>query len=173
VPPDAELQKRATFSTLNVGLVGTGYRTRAICVASSGTNRSAIYYAYECVAFSVTTKVAQHRVARINNHNNSTFQWNFSLRLNSITPNHLLFYPTKNYGIVVYHLATLVPAQVGSSNYDVLTNHSSPLVHTYVSCPEMVRNSDGAGSCMRERERERERETLIEPAFVNFSPARN
>jgi hypothetical protein len=25
VPPDAGLQKRATFSTLNVGLVGTGY----------------------------------------------------------------------------------------------------------------------------------------------------
>jgi hypothetical protein len=39
------LQKRATFSTLNVGLAGTRNRTRATCVASSGTNRSAIHYA--------------------------------------------------------------------------------------------------------------------------------
>jgi hypothetical protein len=45
VPPDAGLQKRATFSTLYVGLAGTGNWTRATCVASSGTNRSAIYYA--------------------------------------------------------------------------------------------------------------------------------
>jgi hypothetical protein len=45
VPPDAGLQKRATFSTLNVGLAGTGNRSRATCVASSGTNRSAIHYA--------------------------------------------------------------------------------------------------------------------------------
>jgi hypothetical protein len=29
VPPDAELQKRATFSTLNVGLAGTWNQTRA------------------------------------------------------------------------------------------------------------------------------------------------
>jgi hypothetical protein len=36
--PDAELQKRATFSTLIVGLAGTGNRTRATCVAGSGTN---------------------------------------------------------------------------------------------------------------------------------------
>jgi hypothetical protein len=46
VPPDAGLQKRATFSTLNIGLAGTGNRTRATCVASSGTNRSAIHYAW-------------------------------------------------------------------------------------------------------------------------------
>jgi hypothetical protein len=46
VPPDAELQKRATFSTLNVGLAGTGNRTRDTCVASSGTFRSAIHYAF-------------------------------------------------------------------------------------------------------------------------------
>jgi hypothetical protein len=45
VPPDAGLQKRDTFSTLNVGLAGTGNRTRATCVACSGTNRSAIHYA--------------------------------------------------------------------------------------------------------------------------------
>jgi hypothetical protein len=42
VPPE----KRATFSTLNVGLDGTGNQTRATCVASSGTNRSDIHYAY-------------------------------------------------------------------------------------------------------------------------------
>jgi hypothetical protein len=46
VPPDAGLQKRATFSTLNVGPAETGNRTRATCVASSGTNRLAIHYAY-------------------------------------------------------------------------------------------------------------------------------
>jgi hypothetical protein len=45
VPPEAGLQKRATFSTLNVGLAGTGKPARATCVASSGTNRSAIHYA--------------------------------------------------------------------------------------------------------------------------------
>jgi hypothetical protein len=45
VPPDAGLQKRATFSTLNVGLARTGNQTRATCVASSGTNLLAIHYA--------------------------------------------------------------------------------------------------------------------------------
>jgi hypothetical protein len=39
VSPDTGLQKRATFSTLNVGLAGTGNQTRATCVASSGTNQ--------------------------------------------------------------------------------------------------------------------------------------
>jgi hypothetical protein len=46
VPPDAGLQKRAIFSTLNVGLAGIGNQARATCVASSGTNRSAILHAY-------------------------------------------------------------------------------------------------------------------------------
>jgi hypothetical protein len=45
VPSDAGLQKRYTFSTLNVGLAGTGNQAGATCVASSGTNRSAIHYA--------------------------------------------------------------------------------------------------------------------------------
>jgi hypothetical protein len=40
VPPDAGLQK------LHVGLAGTGSRTRATCVASSGTIRSTIHYAF-------------------------------------------------------------------------------------------------------------------------------
>jgi hypothetical protein len=44
VLPDAGLQKRATFSTLNIGLAGTGNRSRATCVACSGTIRSAIHY---------------------------------------------------------------------------------------------------------------------------------
>jgi hypothetical protein len=52
VPPDTELQKRATFSTLNVGLAGTGNRTRATCVAGSVARRSAIHYAF-CPAFLV------------------------------------------------------------------------------------------------------------------------
>jgi hypothetical protein len=47
VPPDAGLQKRATFSTLNVGLAGTGNQTRATCVASSVARRSAIHYAFK------------------------------------------------------------------------------------------------------------------------------
>jgi hypothetical protein len=46
VPPDGGLQKRVTFSSLNVGLSGTGKRTRATCVASSVARRSAIHYAY-------------------------------------------------------------------------------------------------------------------------------
>jgi hypothetical protein len=39
VPPNAGLQKRDTFSPLNVGLDRTGNQTRATCVASSGINR--------------------------------------------------------------------------------------------------------------------------------------
>jgi hypothetical protein len=38
VPLDAGLQKIANFSTLIVGLDGTGYQTWATCVAGSGTN---------------------------------------------------------------------------------------------------------------------------------------
>jgi hypothetical protein len=45
VPPDAGVQKRATFSTLNIGSSGRDRESnRANCVASSGTNRSAILY---------------------------------------------------------------------------------------------------------------------------------
>jgi hypothetical protein len=42
-PPDTGLQKRETFSTLNVGLAGTGNRSPDTCVASSSTNHSAIH----------------------------------------------------------------------------------------------------------------------------------
>jgi hypothetical protein len=45
VPPDAGLQKRATFSPLNVGLARTGNQTHATCEASSVARRSAIHYA--------------------------------------------------------------------------------------------------------------------------------
>jgi hypothetical protein len=38
VPPDTGLQKRATFSTLIIGLARTGNRTRANCVAGSGAS---------------------------------------------------------------------------------------------------------------------------------------
>jgi hypothetical protein len=44
VLPDAGLQKRTTFSTLNVGLAGTGNQTRATCVAGSVAKRSANHY---------------------------------------------------------------------------------------------------------------------------------
>jgi hypothetical protein len=47
VPPDSRFQKRATFSTLNVGLTGTGNW-------SSGTNRSAIHYASTPCLWSAT-----------------------------------------------------------------------------------------------------------------------
>jgi hypothetical protein len=46
VPPDAGLQKRDTFSTLNIGLAGTGNQTRATCGAGSVARRSAIHYAF-------------------------------------------------------------------------------------------------------------------------------
>jgi hypothetical protein len=46
VPHDTGLQKRATFSNLNVGTAGTGDQTRATCVAGSVARRSAIHYAY-------------------------------------------------------------------------------------------------------------------------------
>jgi hypothetical protein len=42
VPPEAGLHKRATFSTLNIGLAGTGNQTRATCVAGSVARRSAM-----------------------------------------------------------------------------------------------------------------------------------
>jgi hypothetical protein len=45
VPPDPGLKKRATFSTLNVGLAGMGNLTRATCIASSVGRRSAIHNA--------------------------------------------------------------------------------------------------------------------------------
>jgi hypothetical protein len=45
VPSDAGLQKRATDYKLNIGLYGTGKQTQGTCVASSGTNHSAIQYA--------------------------------------------------------------------------------------------------------------------------------
>jgi hypothetical protein len=51
VLPDAGLQKRANFSTLIVGLAGTGNRTRATCVAGTGTNCSAIHYDSPELAF--------------------------------------------------------------------------------------------------------------------------
>jgi hypothetical protein len=50
VPPDAGLEKRDTFSTIVIGLAGTGDRTRATCVAGSGNNSSAIYYDFSSLA---------------------------------------------------------------------------------------------------------------------------
>jgi hypothetical protein len=45
-PPDVGLQKRATFSTLNVGLAMTENQTLSTSVASSVARRSAIHYAF-------------------------------------------------------------------------------------------------------------------------------
>jgi hypothetical protein len=44
VPPDVGLQKRDTFSTLNIGPAGTGNQTQTTCVASRVARRSAIHY---------------------------------------------------------------------------------------------------------------------------------
>jgi hypothetical protein len=44
VPPDAGFQKKANFSTLNVGLARTWYQTPDNCVTGSGSYRSAIHY---------------------------------------------------------------------------------------------------------------------------------
>jgi hypothetical protein len=46
VPPDAGLQKRAHFSTLIVGLSGTGNQTQSPCAVGSGVDRSAIHDDY-------------------------------------------------------------------------------------------------------------------------------
>jgi hypothetical protein len=44
VLPEEGLQKRTNFSTLIVGLAGTGDQTRSTCVAGSCDNRSAIHF---------------------------------------------------------------------------------------------------------------------------------
>jgi hypothetical protein len=55
VRPGAGLQKRATFSTLNVGLARTGNWTRATYVASSVARRSAIHYALTSTLFALVS----------------------------------------------------------------------------------------------------------------------
>jgi hypothetical protein len=44
--PLSRVTEKSNFSTLNVGLAGTGNRTRATCMAGSVSRRSAIHYAY-------------------------------------------------------------------------------------------------------------------------------
>jgi hypothetical protein len=43
--PLSRVTEKSNFSTLNVGLAGTGHRTRATCMAGSVFRRSAIHYA--------------------------------------------------------------------------------------------------------------------------------
>jgi hypothetical protein len=43
--PLSRVTEKSNFSTLNVGLAGTGNRTRATCMAGSVSRRSAIHYA--------------------------------------------------------------------------------------------------------------------------------
>jgi hypothetical protein len=43
--PISRVTENSNFSTLNVGLAGTGNRTQATCMAGSVSRRSAIYYA--------------------------------------------------------------------------------------------------------------------------------
>jgi hypothetical protein len=45
--PWRRVTEKSHFSTLNVGLAGTGNRTQATCSAGSVTRRSAIHYAFE------------------------------------------------------------------------------------------------------------------------------
>jgi hypothetical protein len=44
--PGRRVTEKCHFSTLNVGLAGTGNRTQATCLAGSVSRRSAIHYAY-------------------------------------------------------------------------------------------------------------------------------
>jgi hypothetical protein len=60
VPPDAGLQtEKSHFSTLNVGLAGTGNRTQATCLAGSVTRRSAIHYAFPLRFFNLAQFIFQ------------------------------------------------------------------------------------------------------------------
>jgi hypothetical protein len=43
--PGRRVTEKCHFSTLNVGLAGTGNRTQVTCLASSVSRRSAIHYA--------------------------------------------------------------------------------------------------------------------------------
>jgi hypothetical protein len=43
--PLSRVTEKSNFSTLNVGLAGTGNLTRATCMAGSVSRRSAIHYA--------------------------------------------------------------------------------------------------------------------------------
>jgi hypothetical protein len=47
--PLSRVTEKSNFSTLNVGLAGTGKRTRATCMAGSVSRRSAIHYAFQMV----------------------------------------------------------------------------------------------------------------------------
>jgi hypothetical protein len=47
--PLSRVTEKSNFSTLNVGLAGTGNRTRATCMAGSVSRRSAIHYASRCM----------------------------------------------------------------------------------------------------------------------------
>jgi hypothetical protein len=46
--PLSRVTEKSNFSTLNVGLDGTGNRTRATCMAGSVSRRSAMHYASFC-----------------------------------------------------------------------------------------------------------------------------
>jgi hypothetical protein len=71
-------QKRATFSTLNVGLAGTGNQTRATCVASSGNNRWAIHYTLNITVWEHPSP-SRYRKWRISiNDKNGYFIWGIS-----------------------------------------------------------------------------------------------
>jgi hypothetical protein len=44
--PGRRVTEKCHFSTLNVGLAGTGNQTQATCLAGSFSRRSAIHYAF-------------------------------------------------------------------------------------------------------------------------------
>jgi hypothetical protein len=58
VPPWGRVTEKSHFSTLNVGLSGTGNQTKATCLAGSVARRSAIHYGRVC---SMSKLVAQTR----------------------------------------------------------------------------------------------------------------
>jgi hypothetical protein len=51
--PLSRVTEKSNFSTLNVGLAGTGNQTRATCMAGSVSRRSAIHYAFRPTCFQI------------------------------------------------------------------------------------------------------------------------
>jgi hypothetical protein len=63
--PSRRVTEIANFSTLNVGLAGTGNRTQATCLAGSVTRRSAIHYLYDHLCNPCSTMLKRGRMPKI------------------------------------------------------------------------------------------------------------
>jgi hypothetical protein len=67
--PGRRVTEKSHFSTLNVGLAGTGNQTQATCLAGSVSRRSAIHYAFlqgvTCKAFSHAVQCVVEPVKKV------------------------------------------------------------------------------------------------------------